>query len=252
MRCDEARQTLGPDPEAPSTSAELAEALRHYAGCPECRRFYLLHEALARHTRRLAAARQAPPALRAQLRDRLDREDARLRRRRRLPILAAGSSVMAAAAALLLFAVLPDSARRAAQPLAQEARIGLARPDAITSSDTAVLRRWLDVRVGYVVEIPAIADAELKGATLTQVDGVRGVAVVYEYHGMPLTYFDLPSDAPFSRWVPDGSVRSVADGGYELALWTDRGGARAVAAPMPRQELVRVANECRGKTGRGS
>jgi anti-sigma factor RsiW len=251
MRCDDVVQALGPDPEAHSTSPELAEAYTHYASCVGCRRYFGFQDRLAHRLHQLPGPGQTPPTLRARVHEALAHEDTRVRRRRVRLFAGGGSMLAVAAATIFALAVLPGSARQVVLPLAQEARIGLAKPAAITSSDTAALREWLDAEVGYAVEIPAISEAELKGAAVTEVDGVRGAAVVYEYHGMPLTYFDLPSDRAFTTLVRDGSLRSAAADGYELAIWTQQGGTRAVAAPMPRREVVKVANECREKAGAG-
>jgi anti-sigma factor RsiW len=151
-----------------------------------------------------------------------------------------------------LFAVVAsnDSTLQLVQPLAREAHIGLARPTSIESTDTTVLRAWLEHEVGYAVAIPSISEAEVVGATVAEMDGVRGAAVVYRYRGSALTYFDLPAAEPSRSWTGRAPVTSASADGYQVALWTEDGGARAVAAPMPRAEVVKVAKECREKAAR--
>jgi len=249
MRCEEARQILGPEPGESPTGGQHEQAHAHCAGCDACRQYYGAQRALGRRLFRLgAAAIQAPPWLAARVRASLDVETVRLERRRRTRLFAgSGTAALAAAAALFLLLGAPDTSRRMASPLARAAQAGLGSPAAITSSDTAILRAWLQHEVGYAVEIPTISDADLVGASVTEMDGVRGAAVVYEYHGQPLTYFDLPSTGSSGRWPQSGVVESASADGYEVAVWTQEGGARAVVAPMPRRAVVGVANECRRK-----
>lgn len=252
MRCEEARRILGPEPRDPPTGGQQEQAHAHRANCDACRRYYGAQRALSRRLRRLsAAALQAPPWLAARIRASLDDETALLVRRRRSRLIAgSGTVALAAAAALLLLLGAPDTSRRMASPLARAAQAGLGSPVSIASSDTAILRAWLQHEVGYTVDIPNISDANLVGASVTEMDGVRGAAVVYEYRGQPLTYFDLPSTGFPGGWPQSGVVESASANGYEVAVWTQEGGARAIAAPMPRRTVVDVANECRRKAVR--
>jgi anti-sigma factor RsiW len=208
--------------------------------------YFDYHPALERRLDRLAAtARTAPPHLAARIRETLAQESARRVRRRRVSFFAGGVTLAAATMAL---AVLGKPASGLlAPPLAREARIGLAKPGAIESADTAALVEWLKWEVGYQVDIPAISNAELVGATVAELGDVRGAAVVYEYRGASLTYFALPPGDVLGRPVPDGLTVAAANG-YEVALWTERGAARAVAASMSRQAVLQVAEECRGKS----
>ena len=249
MKCEEARRILGPEPRKLPTGGQQEQANAHRASCDACRHYYGAQRALSQRLRRLSvAALQAPPWLAARVRASLDDETAQLVRRRRLRLFAgSGTVALAAAATLLLLLGAPDTSRRVASPLAQAAQAGLASPVSIASSDTAILGAWLQHEVGYTVEIPNISDADLLGATVTEMDGVRGAAVVYEYHGQPLTYFDLPSSGFPGGWPQRGVVESASANGYEVAVWIQEGGARAVAALMPRRTVVDVANECRRK-----
>lgn len=214
---------------------------------PEDQERFDLHPALGLRLHRLSAASPvAPPHLETRIREALARESARRGGRRRIGFFAgAGATVAAAAVVLALMSVQQGDSL--AQPLAQEARLGLAKAAAMESSDRAALVEWLESAVGYRVEIPAISDAELVGATVAELGDVKSAAVVYEYRGAPLTYFALPAGDVMGRPVPGGGVTTAAVNGYEVALWTEQGAARAVVASMPRQAVLRVAEECRGR-----
>jgi anti-sigma factor RsiW len=212
----------------------------------EDQEYFDYHPALGRRLDRLAAtARTAPPHLEARIRGILKQESARRGRRRRISFFAGGATLATATVALALLGT--PASDSLAPPLAREAQLGLAKVVAIESADTAALVEWLQSEVGYQVDIPAISNAELVGATVAELGDVRGAAVVYQYRGASLTYFALPAGELLGRPVPTGLTAATANG-YEVALWTEQGAARAVAASMPRQAVLQVAEECRGKS----
>lgn len=207
------------------------------------------HPALAKRLRRLAAdAQSAPHHLEARIRETLIRESALREGRRRIHLFAGGGAGLVAATLVLLLLSGPIT-DPLAQPLAREARLGLARPVAVSSPDAEVLAGWLRSQLGYRVDVPTIAEAEVVGATVTDLDGVRGAAVVYRHVGGSLTYFALPPGAVMGRQIR-GGVTAAAAGGFQIALWTEQGATRAVAASMPREAVLRVAEACRNEAVR--
>jgi hypothetical protein len=47
--------------------------------------------------------------------------------------------------------------------------------------------------------------------------------------------------------MPDDEIRMGTDDGVEVAVWREPRGVRAVAAAMPRADVMAVATECRTK-----
>ena len=78
-------------------------------------------------------------------------------------------------------------------------------------------------------------------------EGEKSAAVVYLSRGIPITYFAMSSDVVLGNRVRSDRVTAATADGYEVALWTDKGRARAIAAPMSRNEVVQIAEECRSK-----
>ncbi|NIM48872.1 MAG: hypothetical protein GTN62_03695 [Gemmatimonadales bacterium] len=206
------------------------------------------HPVLSGRLSQLSVGVRAPSELRARIEAALALESAAARRRRRVRWLA-GSGVALAAAAVLVVTVVgtPEVPSATAQPLVEQARIGLSDVGAVASADATELERWLEDQVGYQVDIPDISEAKLEGARVAELGEVRGAAVVYQYHGTPLTYFAWPSGDVMGQLAGGEGVTAVSSNGYQVALWTEHGAARAVAAPMPRRAVVEVAEECRNK-----
>lgn len=244
MRCEEARLALWPDPRPRPGSADLADALEHYASCLACQRFFDREAALVRRLGRL----QEVPArgeLRARIAAALDQRPLPRPRRRRWAI-GGGIAALAAAAALTLLLTRPPMPPDVARPLVAEARIGL-DSQSLTSPDFAAVERWLEDRLGYTVRLPEISDAALVGGRIATLGGVRIPTAVYLVHGMPVSYFALPSGDVMGAPVKSRDVVAMASNGYHIALWSERGLARAVVAPMPRREVVQIAEECQRK-----
>jgi anti-sigma factor RsiW len=176
----------------------------------------------------------------------LRQEQARRRRAGRVGLLAVGGGLVAAAALILLL-TRGGGVERLAAPLAAQAAIGLAGPDAMATSDLAALQRWFEGRLDYGVPVPAITGATLAGGRVVELDGQRAAAVVYWFHEQPVTYFPMPSGEVMGKSVPWEGIASASAGGYEVAVWREGSLARAVAAPMPRDDVMRIAAECRAK-----
>lgn len=155
---------------------------------------------------------------------------------------------MATAAAVILLAItqLPGG-NALAGPLVEAARSQLAQTTMFETSDISVAESWLEREIGYPVLVPDIREAVLVGARVSDVGGQRSAIVVYLSRGMPVTYFALPTGQVMGRRVHDRGVISAASDGYEVALWTEDGRTRAIAAPMSRPEVIEFANECRSK-----
>lgn len=247
MRCEESRLELWPKPGPRATSAESAEALAHYAACVACQQFFRTEADLSARLRRLAAT-PAPARLRARILATLDAESVTATARRRARWFAGTGAVLLAAAAAIALLVGPGpEPATIASPLVQHARVPLDEAQSITSSNVDDVERWFAETMGHPVAVLNITDAYLVGGRVATLDGSRAAVVVYLYHGMPLTYFALPTNDVMGVPVRGDQVMATSVDGYEVALWTEDGKARAVVAPMPRAEVMDVAKECRDK-----
>jgi hypothetical protein len=236
--CDGAREALWPDPMEPAS----AEARAHYDRCSDCQAFFARDRRLAA---RLAGLPR-PPAP-TDLRECVARGLAS-RPRWSIASRRAAVGVVAIAAALML-AVLarPDPMDDVVRPFAAEARASASGDLAMTSSDAVALGGWFATTLGSPVTIPSITGADLMGGKVALIGGRRVAVIVYHLHGDPLTYFASSDHEMGGRGMPDDEIRMGTDDGVEVAVWREPRGVRAVAAAMPRADVMAVATECRTK-----
>lgn len=238
--CERARLALWPDPE---TGPAPPDARAHYADCPSCRRFFVIQRRLGR---RMAAVDRpaAPERLHRRVRAGLAQADAPTWRSR--PALA--GAALAGLAAVAAVALVLGLARRPPALIRPLAAVLASADLTIRVGDPAAIEAWLRRELGREVQVPAIADARVRGARLVDVEGRRAAAVAYEMHGLPLVWFALGNAELSGRPIlPEMEIRAFRAAGYEIALWGEPEGARAVAARMPRDAVVAIAAECRRK-----
>ncbi len=240
MHCETARLQIGPDPGPRPQSDVVDVALSHVASCHSCQGFYAVQTAMVR---RLAALRPfpAPSGLRTRI---LAATVQRPRGRSRWQL---GGALATAAAVILLATTQLPRGNALALPLVEAARSQLAQTTMFETGHIRAAESWLEREIGYPVLVPDIPEAVLVGARVSDVGGQRSAIVVYLSRGMPVTYFALPTGQVMGRPVHDRGVISGASDGYEVALWTEQGRTRAIVAPMSRQEVIEIANECRSK-----
>jgi len=242
VHCEEARLVLDPMPGPRRSTREADRALEHLARCRSCQRFFEASQAIVSRLTTWARRTRTPQHLREGILTSLRGEERRRIRGRRLAVGGGGGLI----AAGLLFVVLSGSpASRLAEPLAKEARIAVTTAAiAIESSDPAVVRQWLNAHVGFPIDLPSISGAVLTGARVVEWSGAPSAAIVYHYHGKPLTYFARSPEEPTRIRLGSGVVAVSADG-FGVAVWTERGSPRAVAGPMKGWEVRAIAEECR-------
>jgi len=155
---------------------------------------------------------------------------------------------LATAATVVFLATMRSPGGNAiAKPLVAAARSHLAETTMFETGEIPVAEAWLERKIGYPVVVPDIPNAALVGARVSDIGGQRSAVVVYLARGMPVTYFALPTGDMMGRRTRDPGVVSGASDGYEVAMWTEDGQMRAIAAPMSRLEVIDLANECRSR-----
>lgn len=173
---------------------------------------------------------------------RADRAAGRRQWRRSVAALAG----LAAAAVALLLVVGPPmgSTDHLARPFVEEALRDM--PDeSPAGADPAAMARWFAEQMGREIPVMDIPGAELMGGRITRVGNVQSAALRYRMHGLPLTYIVVPGEQVMDQTVADGEVIALASRGLEVVIWGEPGAAHVVVAPMPREELKAIAEECR-------
>jgi len=231
ITCNQAREALWPDPE----TAVAGPAREHYQIFGWCHQFFARQRHLGR---RLAAVHSvdAPARLRARLGLRLT--EAGRPQRRRLWTVAA-----VAAAVLITGLVLRPADPAAAFAPAASHLAGMPMNGDTTDRQTA--SAWLSERLAGPLALPDIPGAAFMGAELLNVHGSTWAGARYRLQGMTLAYFARP----VVGMEPDSTMRFGQSGGWVVAIWTERGGMRALAGgpPLTRDEILALASDCRAR-----
>ena len=151
----------------------------------------------------------------------------------------AGGAFLAAAAAFAIWLAVPT----ARPPLQAESWVDIALNRVtggamMQTDEPESLRFWLESQVDYEVDVPDIPDAVLRGGRLAYVGGIRGAAVEYDVHGQHLVYLMVPQGSVMDMLASQGdTMLTWSARGYQIVMWTQGRGTRALLGPLPHTEL---------------
>jgi anti-sigma factor RsiW len=190
---------------------ESARVEAHLARCETCTAAVEGYRAIGDAMRAGADAR-VPARVVARARGLQSVEAApRERQRTRGPWIAATAVGLAAAALLAVGGPAPGLEEALARDLVGQHLRGFARarPCEIESGDAAVVRDWVETRLGYGVEVPTPEGVELIGARACTIGGQATAALLYRHEGAPMTLFVPPPGsealASAARFASSGS-----------------------------------------------
>jgi hypothetical protein len=251
LSCDDACESLWPDPRAAGSDPRAEAAREHLRHCPACARFFMVQESLGRRLERLRdSQRAARPELHRRIAVAVTGAPRGAGRRGAWRRSAALLAV--AAAAVLVVSVLAH--RGSGGPAAAFVRAAMRQlpsDSTMDSSDSAGVARWLGRQVGMPLAIPAIPGAKLMGGRVVRLDNTPVAGIVYRMHGVALVYLASAS-MTIAGMTTDTSQAMMHMGmdGYQVAVWGEVDGARALVAPMTPEEVHDLVVECRAMTRR--
>ncbi len=192
----------------------------------------------------------APIELRRRIADALDAEDRRLfiappARQRPRVWLRRWSLALATLTAGLVVVALLQRLQYDSLPPSPSGLMGLPRLAELPSNDALEVKRWLESYVDYPVDVPTIRDARLSGGQVLRLDHANAVAVTYQLQGRPLTYMVMPTARVMGRQLAAGVIDTISLHGFNAVTWVETGSARVLMAPMPRQHVAEMAEQCR-------
>ncbi len=161
---------------------------------------------------------------------------------------ATGGAFLSAAAALALWLAVPTTppARQQAESWVDIALNQVTGAGVMKTDQPASLRSWFESQVNYTVDVPNIPDANLRGGRLAYLGGVRGVVVEYEIGGQDLTYLMVPEGNVLDMLVEQGdTLVAWSSRGYQIVMWKQGGGTRALVGSLPKREINDIADHCR-------
>ena len=205
---------------------------------------------LAARLRSIADSQRAPRHLRERIYAGIAAESSAERRQQfrwALVGSGAGGAFFAAAAAFAIWLAVPA----AQPPLQVESWVDIALNRVtggamMQTDEPESLRSWLESQVDYEVDVPDIPDAVLRGGRLAYVGGIRGAAVEYDVHGQHLVYLMVPHGSVMDMLASQGdTVLTWSSRGYQIVMWKQGSGTRALLGPLPQKELYQIADHCR-------
>ncbi len=161
---------------------------------------------------------------------------------------ATGGAFLSAAAALVLWLAVPTTppAQQQAESWVDIALNQVTGAGVMKTDQPASLRSWFESQVNYTVDVPNIPAANLRGGRLAYLGGVQGVAVEYEIGGQDLTYLMVPEGNVLDMLVEQGdTLVAWSSRGYQIVMWKQGGGTRALVGSLPRREINDIADHCR-------
>ncbi len=161
---------------------------------------------------------------------------------------ATGGAFLSAAAALALWLGVPTTppAPQQAESWVDIALNQVTGAGVMKTDQPASLKSWFESQVNYTVDVPNIPTANLRGGRLAYLGGVQGVAVEYEIGGQDLTYLMVPEGNVLDMLVEQGdTLVAWSSRGYQIVMWNQGGGTRALVGSLPRKKISNIADHCR-------
>ncbi len=217
--------------------AERARVDAHLARCSRCAAEARTLEALGSALRASAERTKVPPHIVANARA-LTRP-----RSQRWPWAIVAAVAVAAAAFLAFGAQQAPLGRALTEELVAHHLRGFARtrPCELESNDPEAVRAWVEEHLGYSVDVPTPAHAELIGARACSIEGRRTAALLYRYESAPMTIFVPPpgSDAvaSASRFASRGGRCTEGPIGERICVSDAAPNAFAVA-DLPEHQML--------------
>jgi anti-sigma factor RsiW len=225
MRCEEARDLVGPFVDGELTGQQKHELEIHVASCPTCTELADDYRSIGRQLR--AGYQRAPVDLADTIRTALARErpaaSHSARDRRQLLQRAAVLLLTVGATAFLTWVLAQNLAEQAlverdvvvahVRSLIQEA------PFQIASSDRHTVKPWFNGRVDFAPQVKDLAadGFPLAGGRLDVIGDRRVAAVIYKRRQHLINVFMWPTAGI------DSPARAVVSKGYNVLTWTAGG-----------------------------
>jgi anti-sigma factor RsiW len=225
MRCEDARDLVGPLVDGELADQQRRELEIHLASCPACTELADDYRSIGRQLR--AGYQRAPAALADTIRSTLAREGPTVSHsapnRRQVLQRAAVLLLAVGATAFLTWLLAQNHAEQALierdvvvahiRSLIQEA------PIQVASSDSHTVKPWFNGRVDFAPQVKDLAadGFPLAGGRLDVIGDRRVAAVIYKRRQHLINVFMWPTAGI------DSPARALASKGYNLLTWTAGG-----------------------------
>jgi len=260
MECGEARKVIYLTSGIEPFTSELVEAKRHINQCAECTKFIREEEALENLIRERAPREKAPASLRenilAEIAKRYEQKSSsRLysifrsgRIARITPPALIGVFLILVTSSIFYFVSLNQGHQSLASLLAEDHITNIPEAAQILSSEPMSVEDWFRGKVDFVVKIPELQGATLRGGRLCRIKNHRIALLFYEKDRKPISLFvmddslvDLPSIGKVE--IHGEKLHYQSEKGCNLIFWREQGVVYALVSDMRQEELMHLIPE---------
>jgi anti-sigma factor RsiW len=243
MNCTRMRQVLDAWIDGELDAATAGEIDQHLAQCAGCRALKGERDALRREIRDEAPYHAAPPALRADILERLTRAPAIASAHRRGRMNMAALASVAALTGMLtgywIARPMPDDTLR--EHIVTSHVASLSDPQrliAVKSTDQHVVKPWLQGKIDFAPAVRELGSEgyTLLGARLDHVGDRQAVAIVYRMRNHTINLFAWRANDYTNEAVAIQTAR-----GFGMATWAEGGLRYAAVSDIERTDLERFA-----------
>jgi anti-sigma factor RsiW len=257
MDCGEARKILYVSEELQALTPDLAEAQEHINSCTRCGEFFKMEENIKDLLRKRAPKVKASASLREDILNMLAKQ--KTTRNIRASLLSnrfklRASLVLLGVVLVLFFMNLSYNPFSNDEPLSIASRLAEDHlrniPEAvqILSSDPKTIEDWFKDKVDFVVRVPELRGAKLRGGRLCHIDNIRTALLFYEKDGEPISLFII-DESHLDRYsadkfeILDKGLHKDTKKGCNLIFWRQRGILYALVSDIDTKELSYLVTE---------
>ena len=260
MECGEARKIFYLNSGVESLTSELVEAKRHIKHCAKCCEFFREEESIKNLIRERASREKAPPSLRESILGKIGKRHGQKSSNRLYNIFLSGKAMkivppvligmflILAASSIFYFVSLNQGHHSLASLLAQDHITNIPEAAQILSSEPISVEDWFRGKVDFMVKVPELRGATLRGGRLCRIKNHRIALLFYEKDKKPISLFimddslaDLSSIGKAE--IHGKKVHYQSEKGCNLIFWREKGVLYAMVSDMRQEELIHLIPE---------
>jgi len=257
MECGEARKIIYTSDGIQALSPDLAHAREHIKNCPRCAEFFTIEENIKNLLRERAPHEKYSASLREEILSMFADQKSPLKIRvsflsgRFILITSLGFFGMVAVLLIVTFIYQSLSNKESlslASRLAEDHLRNIPEAVQISSSDPRTIEDWFKDKVDFVVLVPELGDAKLRGGRLCHLDDNRIGLLFYEKDGKPVSLFVI-DESYLDKYSGDklkilgNELHNDTEKGCNLIFWRQRGILYALVSDINSEELSNLVPE---------
>jgi hypothetical protein len=257
MECGEARKVIYLTTGMETPTSELLEAKKHINNCAKCNEFFMEEEGIKNLVRERAPREKAPPSLRENIlaeiaKSHEQKTSHRLynvfrsdRTARIIPPALIGVFLILLTSSIFYFVPFNRADKSLASLLAEDHITNIPEAAQILASEPMSVEDWFRGKVDFVVKVPALQGATLRGGRLCRIKNHRIALLFYEKDKKPISLFVMDASLADLSSVEKVKIHGEklhyqSEKGCNLIFWQEKGVVYALVSDIQREELSRL------------